>query len=102
MRYWYNNYVASVTSGSQNPRWRWDSGRKFILPSIEPQFKKILLKKAQNNTVHIKEYQALAKSLGVPFSNKKIVELEVDLGYIDTSGAFTTITEKMRGRGGGR
>ena len=40
MRYWYNNYVASVTSGSQNPRWRWDSGRKFILPSIEPQFKK--------------------------------------------------------------
>ena len=79
MRYWYNNYVASVTSGSQNPRWRWDSGRKFILPSIEPQFKKILSKKAQNNTVNIKEYQALAKSLGVPFSNKKIVELEIDL-----------------------
>lgn len=69
---------------------------------LNPSSKKNLLKKVQNNTVHIKEYQALAKSLGVPFSNKKIVELEVDLGYIDTSGAFTTITEKMRGRGGGR
>jgi len=78
--------------------------REKVHPSIywTPVQKKILLKKAQNNTVHIKEYQALAKSLGVPFSNKKIVELEVDLGYIDTSGAFTTITEKMRGRGGGR
>ena len=53
--------------------------RKFILPSIEALFKKILSKKAQNKTVQITEYQALAKALGVAYSNKPKERLENDL-----------------------
>ena len=66
VRYWYNNYD---TDGN------WNTNRKFILPSIEPLFRKVLVTMNKNESVNIKQYQSLANQLGISYSGKTIKQL---------------------------
>ena len=66
IRYWYNNY---------NQLGEWNPHRKFILPSIEPMFRKVVSSMKKNQPTHIKQYQNLAKQLGISYSGKSKTEL---------------------------
>ena len=66
IRYWYNNY---------NQLGEWNPHRKFILPSIEPMFRKVVSSMKKNQPIHIKQYQNLAKQLGISYSGKSKTEL---------------------------
>ena len=67
IRYWYNNY---------NHLGQWNPHRKFILPSIEPLFRKVVSSMKKNQPVNIKQYHGLARQLlGISYSGKTKPEL---------------------------
>ena len=59
--HWYNNY---------NHLGQWNPHRKFILPSIEPLFRKVVSSMKKNQPVNIKQYHGLARQLGISYSGK--------------------------------
>ena len=66
IRFWYNNY---------NQLGEWNPHRKFILPSIEPLFRKVVSSMKKNQPVNIKQYHGLARQLGISYSGKTKPEL---------------------------
>ena len=66
IRYWYNNYDNDG---------HWNIRRKFILPTIEPLFRKVVLRINKKQEINFKQYQGLAKQLGITYSGKSKTQL---------------------------
>ena len=61
VRYWYNNYDNDG---------RINLTPKFIVPSNEPLFRKVVSSMKKNQPINIKQYHGLAKQLSISCSCK--------------------------------